>query len=72
VLGLAWALPALAPSVLSTPRHAYEQMDVAARWSDDILLNNASKLKVGTTNAERLFSPKLSPFFESAVSSFAS
>jgi hypothetical protein len=47
-------------------------MDVAARWIDDIRLDNAAKLKVGRTNAERLFSLKLSPCFESAITSFAS
>jgi hypothetical protein len=47
-------------------------MDVAARWIDDIRLDNATKLKVRRTKAERLFSLKLSPFFESEVASFAS
>jgi gamma-resorcylate decarboxylase len=58
--------------VLFSVDYPYEQMDLAARWIDDILLDNATKLKIGRTNAERLFSLNLSPFFESQVASFAS
>jgi hypothetical protein len=47
-------------------------MDVAARWTDDIRLDNTTKLKIGRTNAEGLFSLKVLPFFESEVASFAS
>jgi gamma-resorcylate decarboxylase len=39
--------------VLFSVDYPYEEMDVAARWIDDILLDNATKLKIGRTNAER-------------------
>jgi hypothetical protein len=36
-------------------------MDVAARWTDDIRLDNTTKLKIGRTNAEGLFSLRVLP-----------
>jgi hypothetical protein len=41
--------------------HAYEQMDVGARWFDDLLLNEATKSTVGRENANRLLSLGLPP-----------
>jgi gamma-resorcylate decarboxylase len=57
--------------VLFSADYPYEQMDAAARWFDDVRIDNLTKLKVGRTNACELFGLKLAKSSVSAVSSFA-
>ena len=61
-----------ADRVLFSVDYPYEQMDSAARWFDDIRLDNDTKLKVGRENANRLFALGLPPLPESLAASFAS
>jgi gamma-resorcylate decarboxylase len=58
--------------VLFSVDYPYEQMDMGARWFDDMRLDSATKLKVGRENANRLFSLDLPSLSEAAVSGFAS
>jgi predicted TIM-barrel fold metal-dependent hydrolase len=58
--------------VLFSADYPYEQMDMGARWFDDMRLDSATKLKVGRENANRLFSLDLPSLSEAAVSGFAS
>jgi len=58
--------------VLFSVDYPYEQMDMGARWFDDMRLANETKLLVGRTNADRLFSLKLSKLSDGAASGFAS
>ncbi|MBV8105753.1 MAG: amidohydrolase [Hyphomicrobiales bacterium] len=60
-----------ADRVLFSVDYPYEQMDSAARWFDDIRLDNDTKLKVGRENANRLFARGLPPSPESLAASFA-
>jgi predicted TIM-barrel fold metal-dependent hydrolase len=61
-----------ADRILFSVDYPYEQMDSAARWFDDMRLDNASKRKIGRENAAQLLSLKLDPLPEGAVSGFAS
>jgi predicted TIM-barrel fold metal-dependent hydrolase len=58
--------------VLFSVDYPYEQMDMGARWFDDMRLANETKLQVGRTNADRLFSLNLAKLSEDAASGFGS
>ena len=58
--------------VLFSVDYPYEQMDMGSRWFDDMRLENATKLKVGRENANKLFSLNLSPLPEQAAAGFGS
>jgi predicted TIM-barrel fold metal-dependent hydrolase len=61
-----------ADRVLFSVDYPYEQMDMGARWFDDMRLDNATKLKVGRDDANRLFSLNLPPLSDSEGASFGS
>jgi hypothetical protein len=58
--------------VLFSVDYPYEQMDVGARWFDDMRLENSKKRLIGRENADRLFSLNLGSLPTSAVAGFAS
>jgi 2,3-dihydroxybenzoate decarboxylase len=58
--------------VLFSTDYPYEQMDAGARWFDDMLLDNETKLMVGRDNANRLFGLGLPSVGASAAAGFAS
>jgi gamma-resorcylate decarboxylase len=61
-----------AERVLFSVDYPYEQMDMGARWFDDMDLANATKLLVGRGNANRLFALNLPDLPTSAVAGAAS
>jgi gamma-resorcylate decarboxylase len=58
--------------VLFSVDYPYEQMDMGARWFDDMQLPNAKKLQIGRENARRLFSLDLRDLQTGAVAGSAS
>jgi predicted TIM-barrel fold metal-dependent hydrolase len=58
--------------ILFSVDYPYEQMDVGARWFDDMRLENSKKRLIGRENADRLFSLNLGSLPTSAVAGFAS
>lgn len=58
--------------ILFSVDYPYEQMDVAGRWFDDLVLDHEKKAKMGRENANVLFSLNLDPLSESLVAGFAS
>jgi predicted TIM-barrel fold metal-dependent hydrolase len=61
-----------ADRVLFSVDYPYEQMDVAARWFDDMRIDNETKRKVGRENANSLFQLKLTATTTSMEAGFAS
>jgi predicted TIM-barrel fold metal-dependent hydrolase len=58
--------------VLFSVDYPYEQMDSGARWFDDMRLDDETKLRVGRTNADRLFALKLPELPVGAAAGFGS
>jgi gamma-resorcylate decarboxylase len=58
--------------VLFSVDYPYEQMDMGARWFDDMDIENATKRLIGRENANRVFSLNLSAVSGSAVAGSAS
>ena len=58
--------------VIFSVDYPYEQMDSAARWFDDIRLDNRIKQKVGRENANQLLRLGLAPVEDSMASAFSS
>ena len=52
--------------------YPYEQMDMGARWFDDMRLDDALKLQIGRENANRLFKLGLPPLARAAAAGFGS
>jgi gamma-resorcylate decarboxylase len=61
-----------AERVLFSVDYPYEQMDMGARWFDDMQLPNGTKRLIGRENADRLFGLNLASLPGSAVASSAS
>lgn len=61
-----------ADRVLFSVDYPYEQYDVGGRWFDDMRLDNETKLKVGRSNANRLFGLNLPSLSSDAAAGFAS
>lgn len=58
--------------VMYSVDYPYEQMDTAARWFDELEIDPETKLKIGRTNANDLFSLNLDPVPSSSVIGFSS
>jgi gamma-resorcylate decarboxylase len=58
--------------VLFSVDYPYEQMDVAARWFDELQLVDAAKVRIGRENANSLFSLGLEPLTERIAIGFGS
>ncbi len=61
-----------ADRVLFSIDYPYEQMDMGARWFDDVRLEESLKISIGRENADRLFKLGLPAIGASAAAGFAS
>ena len=61
-----------ADRVLFSVDYPFEQMDTAARWFDDLLLTDETKLRIGRENANQLLSLGLGELSNSAVAGSSS
>jgi predicted TIM-barrel fold metal-dependent hydrolase len=61
-----------ADRLLFSTDYPYEQVDMASRWFDDMVLDNDLKLKIGRGNANRLFDLGLETLSPDAAAGFAS
>ena len=58
--------------ILFSVDYPYEQMDVAGRWFDDLVLDHEKKAKMGRENVTALFSLRLDPLSENLAAGFTS